>query len=104
MLGDGRRVLPVGRRLPHLREQLLAVEHLTGRRGEERQQVELARRQRDELAADLHVRVFGIDLELAELQRRRGRALRRVVGGACVRRSTDSIRALSSPGENGFTM
>ena len=96
--GDGRGV-GVKREAPHLLHELVAREGLAGVAGEEEEQVELALREHDLLAIDEHAAPGGVDLELAEDQRRLGP----VVGVGSVRRSTASTRATSSAGENGLT-
>ena len=66
VLGHRGRILPVGRRVPHLREKLLTGEHLPRRRSEVGEQVELLRGQRDLGATDRHLSGAQVDLQLAE--------------------------------------
>ena len=85
---------------PHVGEQLVAGEHHAGPRGEQREQVELGRRE---------VHLVGADAPRGGAPgraraARRSRSGRRARAARSTRRSSARMRATSSRGENGLVM
>src|SRR3954447_5620115 len=68
VLGDGRGVLPLARRVPDLHEQLVVREHLAWRAREEREQIELACGELYLRAAHADLPRRDVDLEVAEVE------------------------------------